>query len=137
MKNEIRDQLLSWIRESQTPPVEQVSELRRRCAVDGLEELSRILINLEKNIERSESDPLAPLRKFFREGAGRSRCLKLKMAQNEPFADQRRRVLENMAEERGVECKEIDSKMFEVSTPVSREMALFKGLYNWEVVDEG
>jgi len=136
LNNNVRDQLLEWIKMDTVPSPETVADLRRKCAREDMEELSRILMNLQKNLESGQDDPLAQLRSFFREGSGGFGGLRLKMAENESFEKHRRKVLEDKIAERGVESHQIDSKIIEVSATDSRELALFGGIYNWEEVKQ-
>lgn len=133
MDAELRGKLLEWIRSEQLPEVEVVRELRRRIAATEQQQLARVLMNTEKALEKNVSDPLKPLRLFFRDGSSRGSKFWLVRDQFEPFPELRLRVLENKIDATGGEITKREEQRVQVQTYNEADTELIKSLYNWKV----
>lgn len=134
MNNRTRDIFLGWLAAEQLPAAEEVKKQRRRQAYEGNDDLAQLLMKVEKNIENSKSEPLRPLRDFFRRGPDREVTIEMEIAENELFPAHRRRICELTAEKINAKLEFTSKSRVRVTLPEEKHKALFCSLYNWELL---
>ncbi len=134
MKNKIRKQLSGWLEASSPPGVDSVKQLRKRLLVDGDSETARVLIELEKALERGADYPLAALRSFLHGGAKTAaKEIGLQLDTFEPFPELRQNILAARLGELGGELLARSELRVKLRLPSEAAVQRIKTLYNWSV----